>query len=110
MQAKISSLKREEDLTGATDTFGSMDLEISGIQNQQQSFVSRKYSLNFNNQSGQLDSEATKGSFSLAKMVRKIKLERLSRREDQQSGSSHEEFLRNRVLSSDSDDRALFKE
>ena len=40
-------------MTGVSDTFGSMDLENSGIQNQQQSsFVSRKFSLNFNNQSG----------------------------------------------------------
>ena len=50
-----------------------------------------------------------KGSFSLANMVRKLKLERLSRREEQQSGSQ-EELMRSRVMSSDTDDRALFNE
>ena len=92
------------------------DFENSGIQN-----INRKYSLNFN-QSGQQDSFVRSeggfnGSFSLAGMVRKLKLERISKKghqEEQQSGSSENDFFgRPRVESntdSVSNDRALFNE
>jgi hypothetical protein len=72
--------------------------------------VSRKFSLNYNSQSGQLDNDNFQGSFSLANMVRKLKLERFSRREELQQSGSHEELMRSRLFSSETDDRALFNE